>query len=309
MKIFQFFMKCKLISLFLLMIVTVVVSCQEKAKYFDRQDGSVEVPYKLDTAVYNFPWLTYYDTKNTIINRVGCPEGFSRIPTADKSFGHWLQRLPLKSGHPKVKLYDGTDKWNQEAQAYVVDLDVGKKDLQQCADALIRLRSEYLLATGKTDSIHFKYTNGATVTYNKWSKGYMPVPKSGGKVSWVTSSKAGTGYDKFKKFLIQVYNYAGTHSLEKELSSVPFKDMKPGDILIRGGFPGHGIMVVDMAINKSTGEKMFMLAQSFMPAQEVHILRNPMNDALSPWYSMKDIKFDIETPEWWFDTGNLKRWN
>ncbi|MFT5304994.1 MAG: hypothetical protein ACI89M_000496, partial [Chitinophagales bacterium] len=47
----------------------------------------------------------------------------------------------------------------------------------------------------------------------------------------------------------------------------------------------------------------------FMPAQEVHILRNPMNDALSPWYSMKDIKFDIETPEWWFDTGNLKRWN
>jgi hypothetical protein len=24
---------------------------------------------------------------------------------------------------------------------------------------------------------------------------------------------------------------------------------------------------------------------------------------------MKDIKFDIETPEWWFDTGNLKRWN
>ena len=74
----------------------------------------------------------------------------------------------------------------------------------------MRLRSEYLFANEKKNEIHFNYTNGAKVSYSKWRKGLMPVPQKGGSVKWVASSKAGEGYAKFKKYLIQVYNYAGT---------------------------------------------------------------------------------------------------
>jgi hypothetical protein len=263
---------------------------------------------KMDNYLYIFPWLKSYEEKNTIINRIALPTGFDRLTHKEKTFAHWLQRLPLKTGCPKVLLYDGSDKWNQNAHCYVVDIETGTKDLQQCADALMRLRAEYLYSTDQKDSIHFNYTNGAVSYYSKWRQGLMPVPK-GKEVTWVASSKAGEGYEKFKAYLIQVYNYAGTYSLDKELKKVNFQEMQPGDIIIEGGFPGHGIMIVDMAINNRTGEKLFLLAQSYMPAQDIHILRNPNNKVLSPWYSLKEVNYILNTPEWEFDTDDLRRWN
>ena len=38
--------------------------------------------------------------------------------------------------------------------------------------------------------------------------------------------------------------------------------------------PGHVVLIVDMAENDK-GEKIFMLAQSYMPAQQTQILINP----------------------------------
>ena len=70
--------------------------------------------------------------------------------------------------------------------------------------------------------------------------------------------------------------YAGTHSLFKELQPVPDTSLlQIGDIFIEPGFPGHAVMVADMAFHKNTGKKIFLLVQSFMPAQEIHILKNP----------------------------------
>lgn len=277
--------------------------------FYDVQKMAVNDRPPLDEYRYDFPWLDDYQTENTIINRIRVPFGYERYKHSKGTFAHWLQHLPLKPGNPKVFLFDGSPKWNQQAHCYVVDIETGTKDLQQCADALMRLRAEYLYSNGKQDEIHFKYTNGAVVNYSKWKAGYMPVPQSGGMVKWVSSSKAGPGYKKFKDYLIQVYNYAGTHSLDKELTKIGFRKMEPGDIIIEGGFPGHGIIVVDMALNRETGEKLFLLAQSYMPAQDIQILRNPNNAKLSPWYSLDEIDYILDTPEWEFDTDDLRRWN
>src|ERR1041385_7966294 len=88
------------------------------------------------------------------------PAGFRRPPAEEGGFDAWLRGLPLRCGHPPVHLYDGRLKANQEAHVAVLDVDVGDKDLQQCADAVIRLRAEYLYACGHEDAITFRFTSG-----------------------------------------------------------------------------------------------------------------------------------------------------
>jgi hypothetical protein len=99
----------------------------------------------------------------------------------------------------------------------------------------------------------------------------------------------------------------GTASLEKQLKPVNgLNHMEAGDVFIKGGFPGHAMIVMDVAINEK-GKKMYMLAQSYMPAQDIHIVKNPVNDKLSPWYEVNN-NGDIITPEWIFTNRQLKRW-
>lgn len=51
--------------------------------------------------------------------------------------------------------------------------------------------------------------------------------------------------------------------------------------------------------------RVFLLLQSYMPAQEIHVLRNPA-DAASPWYRAASSG-PLETPEWSFRHENLRR--
>ena len=57
-----------------------------------------------------------------------------------ETFGAWLRSVPLKK-NLTVYLYNGVPKRNQEAQFAVLDVSVGHEDLQQCADAVMRLRA------------------------------------------------------------------------------------------------------------------------------------------------------------------------
>jgi hypothetical protein len=78
----------------------------------------------------------------------------------------------------------------------------------------------------------------------------------------------------------------------------------PGDVFIKGGFPGHAMIVVDVAVN-SYGKRLFMLAQSYMPAQDIHIVNNLLEKEIGPWYSLNDT---IITPEWIFYRSQLRKW-
>jgi hypothetical protein len=111
----------------------------------------------------------------------------------------------------------------------------------------------------------------------------------------------------FDDYLEKVFAFCGTHSLEKQLRKVvDMKNMQAGDVLVKGGFPGHAAIVVDMAVH-SNGKKIYLLAQSYMPAQDIHILRNPQSNRLSPWYEIDDKPL-ITTPEWIFKPGHLRKW-
>ncbi|WP_196886508.1 DUF4846 domain-containing protein [Aureivirga sp. CE67] len=241
----------------------------------------------------------------TLKTRFETPEGFERIKVQKNSFGDYLQNLPLKPHGAIVKYYNSDNKWNKDVYHAVVDLKIGKKDLHQCADAVMRLRAEYLWNQKKYDSIHFNFTNGFRVDYSKWMEGNR-IGIKGNKTWWKKSAKPSNTYENFWKYMEQVFTYAGTASLSKELKSVSVKDLKIGDVFIQGGFPGHAIIVVDVAINPKTKEKLFMLAQSYMPAQETQILQNLENPKRSPWYSLEHAN-RLYTPEWSFDKTDLKR--
>lgn len=253
-----------------------------------------------------YSWNTTYSTDNKLQNRIAPPAGYTRVSTSKKTFADWLRNIPLKPGKPDVMLYNGEKKDNQNAHYAVLDLDVGKKDLQQCADAVMRLRAEYLWSQKRYSDIHFKYTSGFNCEYNKWKEGYRPKV-NGNEVSWEKIAQPDDSYATFKKYLESVFTYCGSSSLSGELKVVKdIHNIEAGDVFIRGGFPGHAVIVMDVAQN-TAGDKVFLLAQSYMPAQEMHVLVNPNSTELSPWYSEKF--FDIlATPEWNFYKNELKAW-
>lgn len=241
---------------------------------------------------------------NTLEERFLVPAGYKRVATGEHSFGKYLRTLSLKPDGSRVKYYNGETK-NKDVYEAVVDLDIGNRDLQQCADAVIRLRAEYLFKEKKYSDIRFNFTSGFTAAYSKWRDGYR-VAVQGNSVSWVKTAAYSAEYQDFRKYLDTVFAYAGTLSLAKELVPVKSEDMQIGDVFIQGGSPGHCVIVVDMAENLKTGEKIFMLAQSYMPAQDIQILKNPDHADISPWYPLNfgDV---LNTPEWAFKKEDLKR--
>jgi hypothetical protein len=251
-------------------------------------------------------------SKNDLLNKSGSivserirvPEGFERVSTVDNTFEKYLRDLPLKPDGAKVKLYNGETKSNDVFSA-VIDIDIGDKDLQQCADAVIRLRAEYLFKNKMYDKIHFNFTNGFRADYRKWMNGYR-IAINGDRASWIKKAGYSKDYSSFRKYLDIVFSYAGTLSLSREMKSIPLEELQIGDIFIKGGAPGHTVLVTDMARNKSTGEIIFLIAQSYMPAQEIHILKNLNNEGMSPWYSV-NFGETLSTPEWEFNKGQLMR--
>lgn len=241
----------------------------------------------------------------TIESRFAPPSGYQRQAVDKLSFGYYLRTLPLKEHGAPVLYYNGAEKENNDIYSGVVAMNIGKANLQQCADAVMRLRAEYFYKTGQPKKIHFNFTNGFVAAYNPWMEGYR-ISVTGNKAIWERSGIPGNSYPTFLQYMDMVFTYAGTLSLSKELISVAYKDLSSGDVLIQGGSPGHAVIVVDVAENEA-GKKVYLLAQSYMPAQETQILNNPMNKNISPWYELDPSQEVIETPQWKFTTNDLKR--
>lgn len=241
----------------------------------------------------------------TIESRFPVPANYMRTDEPAGSFGNFLRNLNLHPEGTDVRYYDGRIK-PKNVHAAVINIDIGTKDLQQCADAVMRLRAEYLYSQNKKEQIAFNFTNGFRAAYTEWMKGKRMVVK-GNTTYWEQKAAPADTYESFRKYMDLIFTYAGTRSLEKEMHPVSnIHDIKTGDVFIRGGSPGHAVIVVDMAEHKSSGKKIFLLAQSYMPAQHIHVLINSENKDLSPWYS-EDFGETLITPEWEFKKTELRR--
>jgi hypothetical protein len=217
-----------------------------------------------------------FTAPDTVITRFTAPAGYQQVKATPGSFGAYLQSLPLKPAGTQTKTYKGAIAATDVYTAAVVDLSVGSEDLQQCADVVMRLRGEYLYQQKRYNEIVFHFESGFRCDYMHYAYGYRY--RNGG---WVLTTKKDYSYPTFMRYMNLVFAYAGTLSLQKELKPVKNPDdLQTGDIFIKGGSPGHCFIVMDV-VESSQHKKQFLLAQSFMPAQNLQVLQYP-----SPWFSM-----------------------
>jgi len=208
--------------------------------------------------------------------RFKTPDGYRQIAVAPGSFGAWLQAVPLKPAGTKCLTYQGQTARTDPYTAAIVDMSVGSADLQQCADAVMRLRGEYLYSQKRFSDISFKFTSGFKCDFVHYAHGYRYSNER-----WVLKAKKDYSYPNFMRYMTLVFSYAGTLSLQKELKAVTDPStLKTGDVFIKGGSPGHCFIVMNVVENAAHHKK-FLLAQSFMPAQNIQLLQDD-----DPWFSM-----------------------
>lgn len=260
-----------------LTITSLMFSCSVKEKeqsLVEQETDTIEIYSEIN------------ENGQTIKDRFNTPIGYERESYGSDSWESFLQNLPLKENGSVVHTFDGQVKYNYSVYSAVVDLPIGNKDLQQCADAVMRLRADYLFSQKKYNDIEFLFVSGKKSNYSSWLGGRIPNDNN------------------FWAYLENVFSFASTLSLDKQLKTKDTKSVNIGDVFIKGGAPGHAVIVVDKCVSKN-GKEMFMIAQSYMPAQEIQVLVNPKNPN-SVWY---DSNFGeiLDTPEWSFTSNQLKR--
>jgi hypothetical protein len=268
--------------LLIFILISVIFSCcnEQNTEFFKKKKTKRPCTQKLH--IVNKP-------SKTIRTRFNCPKGFERVAVKSNSFGEYLRNSELKPFASYVFYYNGEPKKKENVYISVIKMDIGNRDLQQCADAVMRLRGEYLYKQKRFKEIHFNFVSDNKPRYFK------------------NYAKGDYSYSKFRKYMNYIFSFANTSSLQDELEPVKDIDfMKIGDVFIQKGRPyGHAVIVVDMALNKKNRNKIFILAQSYMPAQEIQILVNQQENQISPWYKLRNSA--IYTPEWTFNPKDLNR--
>ena len=266
-----------------LLFASILASCGENTKkanlsLFVKDEATAVVP----------PQITYINPDGmTVQTRYNVPENYTRMTYSSQDFGYHLQQLPLKAYGEKVKYYNGKEKNTPQVYSSVVDLPIGTKDLHQCADAAMRLRADFLYQQKQYSAISFHFNDGKPRAYTDYVKGDYSA-------------------QKYWNYLEHIFTYANTSSLKQQLQSVPKNEVQIGDILLQSGTPyGHAVIVIDMAQNEA-GDRLVLLAQSYMPAQELQVLKNPYSTDGNPWYRIDGDR--IITPEWKFTSADWKTW-
>lgn len=240
----------------------------------------------------------------TLQERVAPPPGYARTEAKGDSLTTFLREYPLKKAGKPVLLYNGEEKGNQSAHVAVFKLPLEKEDLQQCADSVMRVYAEYFWKTGQKEQISFRFVDGFQAEYSKWRSGYR-IQAGESRSSWVPGGARDDSYENFKKYLRMVFAYAGTLSMEQESKKIKLSEAATGDIFLYAGSPGHVVMVVDVC-RSFDGKKAFLLGQGFMPAQEFHLLKNPLHED-DPWYYLEEVSYPLQTPEYSFKKGSFRR--
>jgi Domain of unknown function (4846) len=216
------------------------------------------------------------------------------------SWPYFLQHLPTVD-KPIVD-YKGNLISNQGKHYAILTYDIGHSDLQQCADALMRIRAEYLFSQKKYVLIGFHFNSGNYYSWTNYLNGMRPVFKKGRLRFTQAANPSEISHASLRKYLDIVFAYANTVSLCRELKTTDL--LETGTVIIYPGNPGHCCMIVDEGLGEKA-DTLFKLVEGYMPAQSIYILSNPYEPDLNPWYHLG--KGDISTASCIFRSYYLKK--
>lgn len=216
------------------------------------------------------------------------------------SWPYFLQHLPAE--HKPIVDYKGNLIGNQEKHFAVLSFDIGNADLQQCADALMRIRAEYLFSRMKYTEIGFHFNNGIFYSWTDYLNGLRPILKNRKIILGHAAAASVISHSSLRKYLDIVYAYANTVSLCRELKYT--NRLETGTVIIYPGNPGHCCMIIDEALGDDR-DTVYKLAEGYMPAQSIYILSNPYEPDLNPWYHLG--KGDINTASCSFHSYYLRK--
>jgi hypothetical protein len=189
-----------------------------------------------------------------LINLLTIPEGWTRVMPEPDSFGEYLQKLPFE-------VTDSTYFWDGTASIYHSVAAVHRfrelTEIQQCADVIMRFYSDF--KKSKEQEVRWHDVQGNLKTWNG---------------------------QEYTRYMRDIYNYSNTFSLYKfDSYPVTVKEMRPGDILVIPGFPGHIVLIADVLkkddrIKLAVVEGFTPAVQPFLykPGSEIHV---EWNDGIS----------------------------
>ncbi|HVY45643.1 MAG TPA: DUF4846 domain-containing protein, partial [Minicystis sp.] len=213
--------------------------------------------------------------------------------------------LPLAPAGTSVATYAGdlVLPGDHEHLAAVVAIDVGARDLMQCADSVIRMHAEWRWSTGARDEAYHALA-GPLMSFPRYLAGDRPRA-AGARLVWEREARPQRAeHAAFRRFLDEVFTFANTISLARESSAVARDALRPGDFFVLPGGPGHAVLVLDAA-RASDGRVALLLGQGFMPAQGFYVVRP---SRASAWFVVAPGDAAVPTPFWRpFPWSSLRR--
>ncbi len=264
-------------------------------------------PPSAEQAAKLYLWPRRNKIYEPLSRRIGPPRGFHRIPAPRGTYSYWLRHLPLLPKASPVRSFDGrviVAATNPHLAA-VVDMDVGKRNLQQCWDSIVRLRAEYLWATGQKNRIAFPYGGGiGRFSWPKWAAGFRPRRVTKRRYRLKRVARPSHGRKSFRRYLKHIFIWTGTiHS--GKTKQVPLARIRAGDFFTWPGSPGHAVLVLDMATD-DRGRKVILIGQGFMPAQDFHVVASGQDT--SPWFHLGSPPQGLSDAFWGtFPWNSLRR--
>lgn len=213
-------------------------------------------------------WPLFGELQASSVRDLPLPPGYTRLSFQEGSYSRWLQNLPLKKDKT-IKLYN---KKNVTPGYYnvfaVIDLPMlFDRDLEQCADYIMRLWAEYHIKTKQEASLYLFNYSGEKQFFSKSGKNY-------------------------RQFLLWAMAYSNSYSLKTGCAPVPGeKNLIPGDMFTqnRDGGIGHVSVILDICEN-TKGRRLYLVGYSFMPAQELHIEKATRRYGTGGWFTYEGYK-------------------
>ena len=240
-------------------------------------------------------------------DHIAPPSGYTREAVKPGSYGDYLRFVPVRQDRTGTLLYNGTPVYMPSAG--VVPLDLGPKDLHQCADSVLRLHAEYLWHARKANRAQYHFTSGHLAKWKNWRAGKVLVVRKNKVVTKKVKPVPNT-HSAYRRYLDRVFMYASTRSMHRDAKVIKdLKSIQAGDFFLTPGSPGHVVMVMDIARN-AAGQRVALIGQGYIPAREFHIVKGSRRATVDGlWYKLPTKKSDLlVTPTWSpFKTSELKR--